>query len=249
MRIQAVQTNFTPVNIQIYRSNCTGNISTSKDSYHPSFGNYARVLTEAANGSYKTERQVGEAFDKIYKALKKEGRFSIMPGTGVDFSREFSYIDEIYNKSGYRGVRRELWKAFPDYKISNLMRKANDDPVTLAKRKSDGKPLITLINYGKHGFWNSIFNNKSATNNYELHFEHPDINKFISFGLDKDGGLKISQCKSTEIVHTRYHASTGYKKSETRQGYGQPDTTYFNKDGSVDETKTFFVGGNPPIVY
>ena len=73
---------------------------------------------------------------------------------------------------------------------------------------------------------------------------NPKNDHSIQCGLNKKGELEVWQNNDNEVVITTYHLTTGNKKCvvEHPKG-GNPETTYYNADGTKSFFKNLLWGG------
>ena len=206
-----------------------------KDVFQPSFNGYNKLLEAVTIIDYKKDKAVGEAFGALFEELIKEPK--ILQKAGA------SEIIEMYKKEGFRGLMHELWKAFPDASIEKIIEKSENEPQVLISK--EGKPLLEIFNIGRQGFWNSLFNRKSAPRDVRLTFLSQDEKHLFEFSLDKYGAVSIWQKRPTESVYTEFHNSTGNRKMVVRHphGVGNPETEYFKPNGLEDDLKNHIEGG------
>lgn len=207
------------------------------DSFQPSFGSgYKLILESIASVNYSKDKKVEEAFGILFHELINEPQILEKAG--------FIEIVDVYKKGGFRGLMQELWVANPEAKIKKIVEKAEFEPQTLVLK--DEIPILEIMSFGRQGFWNTLFNRKNAPRDTRLLFSTPDKRFLMEFGMDKHGECAICQKRPGETVFTTFHNSTGNRKSITRQphGTGNPETFYYNPDGSDNEFKNHIQGGS-----
>lgn len=220
----------------IRKNNIKTNIN-HMDSFQPSFSGFNKILEIVSKMEYKNDKSVEEAFDVLLKEVFTTPKYTR--------TKEFIEIFEKYKSLHFRGLMHELWSANPDKNIQKIIDKAEKIPVILAT--DNNEPIMEIISFGRHGFWNNIFNKSTATHDVKIAFLNRKKGLLMEFGLSRHGACKICQEKDNGTVFTTFHNSTGNRKIVTIQpDYGNPETSYYKKDGSDNELLNFFQGG--PIV-
>ncbi|MBR1425414.1 hypothetical protein IJ579_07630 [bacterium] len=221
------------VNLNNY-NNYDNRIQKSKDvfdSFSPSFKGYEQTLIRSVRKEFKKDFEVEECFKNLLRELiEKENILRI---------QEFNEILKIYKDSGFKGLLEKFWKSRqPDYveKILNKIDYGNEMKLVTFNEA----PLFEMVNFGKQGF------RESSPNDIRFIFRTCDQNIAMEFGLGRNGQLKISQsdlgCGRFEF--SEFHVSSGNKKVKTVQyAGGNPETTYYNKDGSKSFLRNLLSGG------
>ena len=213
------------------------NILQKNDYFQPAFKGYNNVLDTVSKINFKDDKKVESAFEMIFNELILSNK--------VFKNEEFEKIYELYNKGGFRGLMHELWTANPKKEIEKILEKAEKNSLTLAE--INDKPIFEIINLGRHGFWNTLFNSKTAPRDATLTFLNEDKSLLIEFGLDKYGACQICQVRPGETVYTTFHKTTGNRKIVARHPkIGPSETEYYKKDGSDNRLKNFLQGG--PVI-
>lgn len=207
-----------------------------KDSFNPSFEGFNTLMETFSSINYTKDNKLEDTFSILFNELLLSG--DVLKKAG------FSEIENIYRKSGFRGLLHELWKATPQPNLEKLIEKADGESVVLASK--DDKPVFEIFSMGRHGFWNTVFNKKSAPRDTKLIFITPDEKYLMEFGLDEKGACQICQKRVGETVYTTFHNSTGNRKIVAIHPHssGNPETYYYKPDGSDDELKNHFQGGS-----
>lgn len=211
------------------------------DSFHKSsvsFGALQTTVTELVKKRYNNLDEIEEVFNTLIKELIKDKT--------IKRNTNLAYLIRSYKKSGFRGLLENLRMPNSTSDINALVDKSADNGLELAKFGEE--PLLMLLNFGRHG----LFDGPTSTRDMRLLFSNgeklKDKNAIMEFTMGKKGNYRISQRSGEDYVETVYYASTGNKKSETVcYGKGNPSTTYYNKDGSIDFFKNWFVGGTPIV--
>lgn len=213
-------------------------IVQNNDVFQPSFKSYNNLLETLSRINYRKDRAVDEAFVILFHELLTEPK--------IVQKAEVSGIINIYKNMGFRGLMHELWKAVPDESIVKIIEKLENESQVLISK--DNIPLLEIINMGRHGFWNTLFNRKSAPRDTRLTFLSNDDRYLFEFGLDKHGAVQICQKRPGETVYTTFHKSTGNRKivASHPHKYGNPETYYYKPDGTDDDFKNHIQGG--PVI-
>ncbi len=206
-----------------------------KDSFSPSFQGFNKLMETFSSTNYLKENKLEDAFGKLFSEL--------VSSNDILKKADFLEIENIYQKSGFRGLMHELWIASPQQSLKKLIEKAEGESVTLASK--DDKPVFEIINMGKQGFWNTLFNRKYAPRDTKLIFTTPDEKFLMEFGLDENGACQICQKRIGETVYTTFHHSTGNRKilAIHPHGIGNSETYYFKPNGASDFLKNYIQGG------
>ena len=146
-------------------------------------GNYSQVMDDVLCRDLICRADVEKAMSNLYKALLKED--------GITKGEIQPILSEWLELKGTHLVE-ELCK--PIAKVQSNLRdiifKSEDENLYILNKGEDY--LLYIMNLGKHGFWNSIFENQSATNNMKVVF----MSKTGSFevGTNVKGKLVSEQC-------------------------------------------------------
>ena len=195
------------------------------DSFQPAFKGFERTLQQAVKNVLENDIEVEKTFSNLFK--------EIICGENITKTSEYYGIEDVYNKNGFRSLLYELWKSNPQ---PNLKKYLQNDVIDLAK-KGD-KPVFQLVHLYKFGF------SKNAPNDVKLVFMNPKNETSIEYSLNKKGELHVWQTDDTKSVITTYHLTSGNKKCTVEQHYNcNPETTYYNKDGSKAFFKNLLWGG------
>ncbi len=234
MKIQAVSYYSVNSKPNFCQTNCIPQKpAAKKDVFRPSFGGYSSAFENIAEAYIKSETEVEKSFDKLFRYIMHDSQILWKPGS-YEFMR-------IYQKGGFRGLMHELWTANTDKSIAPLINKAAKGDLILAKK--DDKPILSILNLGRQGFLNTIFDNQNAPREVILTLNSSNSKKYIEFSLNKKGGYRICQRRSDELVTTTFHPETGNRKIVAiLPDDGNPKSIYYKKDGSPDGLKNFLYG-------
>ena len=150
-----------PINNVSCRKN-TGirNASKSKQS-QVVFKNYGEAMLVALDKDMRIRSEISNVFGELTRQLMKE------PGT-VKMPAYEIFKDWLITKPTY--LVEELCKPTPKMKseFRDIFFKSRDENVPILK--CDENNQLYIFNLGKHGFWNSVFENESARNDVKLVF-------------------------------------------------------------------------------
>ena len=228
MKVNAIS--FSAIN-NISETKNNKRISTiSKDKIQ--FTGFEKTISDASRKTFKNDSEVEETFKQIFNAILKD--------SNIIKEASFNIIIDTYKQEGFRGLMNELWKAYTSDNFIPLINSSEGHILNLAQK--DDKPVVELINYGRHGFWNAINDTEYATRDVRLSFSYGKNS--IEFYLDKKGDCSLLQNYEKTSIYSGYYKSTGNKKFQTEH-YSEcrPETTYYNKDGSKAFFKNWFYGG------
>jgi hypothetical protein len=206
-------------------SNSKVTTSLNNDSFQLSFKGYDKVLRQATKSFLLKDNQVESTFANLFR--------EVLSSDNINKTQGFYDVEDVYYSHGFRGLLYELWKANPIEKLSKYLKHG-----TINLATQDDKPIFQLVHFDKFGF------SKHSPNDVKLVFTDPKEKYSIQYGLNEKGELDIWQTNDDQTVITRYHISTGNRKCEVFQPKdGNPETTYYNKDGSKAFFKNLFRGG------
>ena len=207
------------------------NYSSNNTNYkkYPSFKAYSDVLHKAFSTPLKNDYEAENLFISLFKALCEE--------KGIQTNNSFHVLKEIFEKSGFRGLLNELWKANPQESVADIIKSTRDDCENLVTQ--NGEPILTLYNFGKFGF----FQRKTSPNNVKLLFSDKDQSEMVEFGLSKKGNLLTCQSNGVHSIDNEFYAQTGTKKEEVINSSGNVERKHYNKDGSEPFLKNFILDG------
>lgn len=231
MKIQAISTAiFRPAATNTKQNQYISN-NNSKDKL--TFTGFDSVLKKAVTADYSRESLVYPEFDNIIK--------SVLENNNIVKEKYFQHLSSLYEKKGLYGVLKSLWETYPTTKIAESVSLLNQENLILAKRYN--LPVIEIFKWGKHGFFNSLTNSRTAPNDVRLSFMNQD--NLIEYTLNKNGELVVHRKIGDKTITTTYHKVTGHRKEEVIHNGGKPEVTYYNKDGSKPFWKNFLFGGTP----
>ena len=233
--------NISPISVNLglhYKNRIQNNNLKSVHLQKPdslSFTGYASSLEAMAKAKLNRESHVENYFSKIADAIWADKSIAKSP---ILFE-----MHDMYKKRGLRGILLEFWKAYPSKEFKDIVAKSEENQV-LKLAVKDNESIVKLVNWGRHGFWNGIFNNQEAPRDIRVVFANKKNS--VELYVDKKGDLAVEQLHDKYHIFTCFHALTGHKKM-TAEYYseGKPYYTYYNKDGSKSFWKNFFNGGTP----
>ena len=199
-----------------------------------SFGNLQTSITEYADKNIKVLNELEQSFNTLMKELISD--------SGIEKNKYFSYFANMFKESGYRGLLENLRMPKSTPEINTLVEKSAQEGLVLAK--SGDEPVLTLFNWGKHGFWQS----SDSTRDMRILFSNmeklEDKQAIIEYTIDKDGYYIIAQRVGKNYRETAFYSTTGNKRYDVYcYDGGKPDITYYNKDGSKSFWENWLHGG------
>lgn len=197
---------------------------------------YNEILGEIVNRTFLNDIDIEKTFSKLLNTISTNDKITKL--------KEFYFIEKLEREKGFRGMMRELNSANPKSearKFLNIMSTNN----TLAEQ--DNKPVLQLFDCGPQGFINCITDNPNSQRKVELMFMIPsDKPLSASVNLNSKGEYCLNQSRDCLNLYTCFYSSTGNRRFTILQSAGgEPDKTYFNKDGSKAFFKNWFFGGTP----
>lgn len=231
------------------------NVRQSQDSVSFTAFNYDTALKNMTKAKLFRESTVESYFKILMNNISEDGRIIQTP--------MFQALKNIYQKKGLRSMLLELWNPYPSAEINDIVGRFGEDfTMTLGVKRTKNvlsifgedvrysaeEPVIELLNWGKHGFWNNILNRKEAPNDIRLLFSNgaktAPKRKAVELCVNKKGDLMVSQQNNEYEVITTYYPLTGHRKS-TVETYGEcsPYRVYYNKDGTKAFWKNILSGG------
>ena len=189
MRIQPIQTQ-----IKSIRHSQKSRLSAGSPSFK---ANYNEVMTDVLSKDLRHSAYVEQAISDLYKSLIKENN--------IIKTAEEKLLSKWFMYKGTHLIK-ELCKPIADVtpELRDIVFKSKKEGLALIKQNNDDKLCINHL--GKHGFWNSIFENESAPNDIRINF----------FG--KDGYFEISTDSKGRIM-TEQSWSSGFWKKNTYAKY------------------------------
>lgn len=229
---------------QVYSNRISNSVNNSQkqnthfasDSFNKSlaFGNFPAIVTSIANKRFRNLNQLEHSFNNLMS--------DILLDTNIEKSPYFSYFAAGFKESGFSGLLGNLRMPKSTPKINALVEKSAEKELILAKL--DGEPVLTLYNWGRHGFWQT----DSSTRDMRILFSNaeriPDKEAIVEYTMNKKGQYCVSQRLGPEYFDTVYYPSTGNIRQETYYySGGKSDTTYYNEDGSKAFFENWIYGG------
>ena len=212
----------------------TNKFFNQKDTFQPAFKGYYKLFDTFSRVNFISDKKVEDVFGLLFNELVIDSK--ALKGAN------FNEIYKIYKTGGFRGLMHELWCANPSKNIEKLIEEAQQSPITLISK--DENSLFEIFSMGRHGFFNILFDRKTAPYDTKLTFFNKDKSMLMEFGLDKRGRCQLCQTRPSETIYTTFHRSTGNRKIvATHSKIGGSETEYYKKDGSSDSFKNFIQGG------
>ena len=215
-----------------YRNTTTNAKNISSDIFQPNFNGYNKLLNEAVSMNFTKDYQVEKSFESLIKELVSR----------TDLKRESAYYDivSIYTERGFMGLLNELWKAYPQDRVAKMLNAKMYKPIELINNQSGIS--FELFHAGRFNY------TIDSPKNIKVIFRDLNEKLAMEYSLNKHGELEICQTSPNRTVTTGFHLSTGNRKFEVFQPRnGNPETTYFNKNGEESFWKNFFLGGTTII--
>lgn len=216
-----------PVNMVMYSgsNNKVNSKNVNNDSFNLSFKGYEKILQQSVNSILKNDIEAERTFTNLMSTLSAKTEIVKTPA--------FNDMSAAYSRNGFRGLLYELWKSETQPHLKKFL---NNETTDLVKDK-DGA-LFQVVHLDTFGFGNN------APNEVKLVFSNPKNKTSIQYGLNKKSELEVWQTGKEQTVYTKFHLETGNRKCVVEQSkYGNPETTYYNKDGSKAFFKNLFRGG------
>ena len=177
----------------------------------PTFKSYSSTMSSAVKRDLKDVTQVSSTFKELLDALKST--------SGVRRNPLLTTLENNglgYNLAGFMETITAPIAKVPS-KLRDLVFKAEEEGINLLEK--DGVGSLTMYNFGKKGFLNSIFNSQDARSDIKFVFSSPNYDSF-EIGITKRGGLQVEQDNYPYWVKSEFGiVSRSSKKS------GEFDTT------------------------
>ena len=191
----------------------------------PSVKNYDNAIKQAVKFVYKNDSEAEKNFRELITSF----------GDVLKFEKTLKSYDvfSIYSQRGFRGLLYEFWKSEPIQPVKNFL---NGDVTDLVKQ--DGKPVFQIVHF------KGLLESKKSPNNVKFVFINPKNDTSVQFGLNSKGELDVCQTDTDKTVITKFHLVSGNRKCVVEQQKdSNPETTYYNMDGSKSFFKNLFRGG------
>lgn len=195
---------------------------------NPNFKGFGNTVSNAARKAFVKQSEVADVFNTLMTDIARNPEIS---KTG-----EFQHLQGIYASNGFRGLLEELRSPKSSVVTQNIIEEAqNNVPKTLATNNTGDDFL--LFNLGRQGFWNELFQRKSAPRNFILNFNHALDGIYI--WLDKKGCLRILQeVNSRDISETSFHIQNGNIKLKKDLTSLNHYVEIYDINGNLDEFAT-----------
>ena len=192
MRVQSITSSQRPLNPVKRAGKVHGASNTT-------FKSYESLLHNIATKKLENSIKVSRAFQKLYASLEKEGK--VVDSTAKRVLYDFNAYTDT------QGFLCKIGKPIREMesRLRDLCIKADNGEVVILNKGADNE--LALRNYGKHGFFNTIFGIESAKQDVRLVFSSG--NSCIEFGVKKDGGYYIEQSNGNYWAHTKYSPVLG----------------------------------------
>ena len=186
MKIQPIN------NVNYSNINAKKTKSKHKVSTNTTFRGYEEVLWNALKKDLKDRAEVANTVQEVYTSFIKERGTKKMPF--------FDTVHEwILTKPTY--FIEELSKPIADIntKFRDLFFKSKNENISILQ--GDNEKEAYIINFGKHGFWNFMFDSEYARNDMRLVFS------------SKDGSLELGTTKKEEFYAEQIYKTGFWKKN------------------------------------
>jgi len=197
----------------------------------PKFCGYKESLAKIVSEKSQNAEGIRKGFTELLGEVRIDKT--------IEKTEDFNIVQKLFHEIGLKETLETLGSPFSTGAIRKIARKAEEESVIVLAQK-DGEPVVTLVDEGPYGFFNSLFGRKNKQRQVSLNFEDNGLMK--GFSLGKKGNYEIHSTDGDIYTFTQYHP-TGYREKEVVHGYGFPDTTYYNPDGTENLPKTVHLGG------
>ena len=156
-------------------------------------GHYEDVMWDVLKRDLTSRVDVEKAMSELFFAITKENGYTKAP-----------LYDSLWDWVAVKGTYlvEELCKPIAKVRsdFRDIIFQTQDNNLSIVEKDEDS--LIYIINFGKHGFWNSVFDNEAATNDMRVVF------------TSKDGTFEVGTDKKGKLV-SEQSWRTGYWKKNT----------------------------------
>ena len=193
------------------RQNVMTNKTKSINSNNVSFNGYSDVMNEALEATLNNRADVAKHAKNLFLSLIKEKDVVKKP--------IFDTVKDWLNTSAINFVE-ELCKPIAEVKSSlrDIVFDSKEDLLTVLEGPNDNE--VFIVNLGKHGFWNNMFEIESARNDVRLSFV--SNRGTFEVGTTKNGNLEAGQYFKTGSWQKSIFNEQGIKVKQ-KSGYS-PDT-------------------------
>jgi hypothetical protein len=179
----------------------------------PSFsGNYERMMDNVLRRDLLTKADVEGAMKDLFFASIEEKNITKSPF--------YPLVSEWLASKGTYLVEelcKPIAKVLPD--LRDIIFQAQEGMIPIVKKGDEG--LIYISNLGKHGFWNTIFERESATNDTKVIFSAKSGN--FEIGTNKKGKLTSEQyMESGYWVENTYNMILGDRIAQKTGDASEP---------------------------
>ena len=191
MKIQSINSGIYP-NTNVKRVKAKPQINNT-----PTFKGYEDVLWKNLKKNLTNRIDVALSVQDIYKSLLKE--------SGIKKMQFFNTVHEwILNRPTYfvEELSKPTAQMRPEFR--DLFFSSKEENISILKGKGDDE--VYLVNFGKHGFWNFLFDSEYAKKDIRLVFS------------SKDGSLELGTTKKGQIYADQTY-KTGYWKKNIFDKY------------------------------
>ncbi len=233
-----IKTNKLNTNSQNRNTNISANITKSIQPT-PTFCGYKSIIIANSKRTILRTEDLKQMFSDIFNLIDKNA--------DIKKTDYFYTIKDLFKQKGLRATLAQLGDPNQKGALGKFVADAREYDLTLASDNS--KPIFFIHSNGPYGLLNTLADTKTAQRQIILHFQDPSNQYQLGFSLTKNGEFELRKCNDTYNSYTSYH-KTGNRKKETIQNHlGNPDTTYYNKDGSKSFFKNLLFGGEATPIY
>ncbi len=187
MRIQSIS------EYNYYRSNLQPTKKTEAYVNQQSFGsNFGMIMERVLCRDLRCRADVERSISDLY--------YSVVNEKGITKTPEQPILSEWLGIKG-TSLIEELCKPIAKVRseFRDIIFKSQEELVPIIKKGNDN--LLYISNFGKHGFWNTVFERESATNDMRIVF------------LSRNGSFEIGVNKKGNLVSEQYFNSGYWKKN------------------------------------
>ena len=173
--------------------------------------NYEQTMRAVLERDIKSRQELNKAMTDLFLSLTKETEVVKTP-----------FYESLAPRFSTLAIHLVEDLCKPIAKVSSELRdivfKTQEQYVTVLEKGEDSS--LYIMNFGKHGFWNTIFERESARNDIKIVFASKDGT--FEVGTNKKGNLVSEQCWQTGYWKKNEYATWGDRISEKTGDASEP---------------------------
>lgn len=222
---------YNSINMPINNKYKTNTFYTPKP--NTSFKGYNNLIVANSKRTILKTDDLTQVFSKLFESIENNPQ--------IKKTEYFDILKDLLKNNGLKTTLSKLGNPNQKGELGKFIKYVNEYTLTLASDNS--RPVFIIHSNGPHSLIDALTNSKTAKKQVILYFQDIKKEYQMGFSLDKNGNFELRKLNDNYYSYTNYHPSGNRRKEVIQHHGGNPDTTYYNKDGSKSFFKNWFFGG------